>query len=285
MKNTKTYVVILNWNGEKDTEKCVLSMKKLKAKNFEIVIVDNNSEPKSVNYLRERFPKIKIIENTKNLGFAGGNNVGIRFAKENRADYAIILNNDTKVKKGWLKGLLDTVESDVQIGIVGSKAMFMGSKGVIQTAGIIRKGDYYEDRGFGEKDEGQFDVEMELDAVSGVSMLINLSMPEELIYFDEKFFMYSEDIELCLRVQKHDYKVMYAPKSVFLHKFSASSDKVSGLKVYYGLRNKLRVIRKYHSFSEFTLSYLKGWARGFLNIFTFDGTLIFNHFKALLTVK
>ncbi len=286
MGKEKVIVTVLNYNEEDYTEACVNSLKKQSYKDFEIVVVDNASKEEGLARLKKNLKGVKLIENEKNTGFVGGYNTGIEYSKKNGAKYAVIVNNDTVVDKDWLTELVKIAEKDSKVGIVGSKALFLGERNTVQSAGIgFNKAiAFYYDRGFGEKDLGQYDKQEELIAVSGVSMLINLAMGEELIYFDKDFFMYMEDIDLCERVGRAGYKIIYNPRSILEHKFSLTANKVSGLKTYYGVRNRLRVLKRYHSFLTYFVAYMRAMVRGFLNLFTFNPTLIISHFKALVTV-
>ncbi len=289
MQNTfknKVVVITVNLNGEKDTEECVQSILQQNYEDFSLLIVDNGSKKESFEYLQKRFPEINIIRLEKNLGFTGGYNKGIEFAKESGAKYAVLLNNDTKVDKNWLSELVKEAEKDSKVVIVGSKSYFMDEPNVIQSAGLgyEPKGASFFDRGRGEKDNGQLDKVEEVVAVSGVSMLISLSLPEEFIYFDKDFFAYCEDVEICLRAKRAGYKIIYNPKSILWHKVSITSNKIEGLKVYYGVRNRLKVLKKYYGFGTFLFAYLRSWVREFLNLFTFNKTLILNHFKALIKI-
>ena len=283
-RSPKVIVTTVNFNLEEDTIKCVNSLLRQDYKNYEIVVVDNGSERESYERLRSKFKNIKFLRNEENLGFTGGYNTGIRYAKNAGARYVLIINNDTLADKNYISELVKVAVTDKKIGIVGCKALFMGERDKIQTAGILfdEKAVFYLDRGLGEKDNGQYDKAEEM-IVSGVSMLINLSMPGELIYFDDSLKFYYEDVDICERVRRAGYKIMYNPKAVLEHRFSATANKVSGLKAYYGWRNHLRVIRKYHSFSTYLITLVKAWLRGVKFLFSFDKVLISNYFKALLT--
>src|SRR3989339_346256 len=119
MNKPLVYILILNWNGKEDTLECLSSLKKIDYPNYKTIVIDNGSTDDSVKIINKKYPKIKIIENKKNLGYAEGNNVGIRYALKNKADYVLILNNDTIVDKKFLTELVKVGESNEKVGIVG----------------------------------------------------------------------------------------------------------------------------------------------------------------------
>jgi len=282
MKEPRIAIVTVNYDLEEDTIKCVDSLLKQDYKNREIVLVENGSDEGIYKRLMERYENVEFIRLSKNLGFVGGFNAGIKYAKDKGFDYVLIINNDTTADKNFAAEMIKTALTDKKIGIVGCKALYMGDRKRIQTAGILfnKKGLNYVDRGIDERDEGQYDKQGDM-LVSGVAMLINLSMNE--LYFDKDFFAYFEDVDLCERVKRAGYRIVYQPKAVLEHRFSRTANKVSGFKVFYGWRNYLRVMRRYHSIFEYLFVLLKAWIRAIKYLFTFDSTVIKNYFKAILT--
>ena len=127
-KYSKVTIILLNWNGKEDTIECLESLKHITYPNYEILLVDNGSTDGSVECFRERYPGMEIIENGENLGFAEGNNVGIRRAMDEGADYVLLLNNDTVVDPEFLGELVKVGESDPKIGIVGPKICYYNNK-------------------------------------------------------------------------------------------------------------------------------------------------------------
>ncbi len=265
----KVFVIILNYNGNKDTQECLESLEKInvsKDTKVEIVVVDNASKEQfriQNSPLRKGFEgqaefrinKIKVIRNEENLGFAEGNNVGIRYALKNGANYILILNNDTFVDKNLLKELLAVGQKDKEIGILVPKIyfapgfefhkdrykkedlgkVFWYGGGEMDWANVIGH-----HRGVDEVDKGQYDATCETEIATGCCMLIKKDVFDKVGMFDDKFYLYYEDADLCLRAKKKDFKVVYVPRSIIWHK-NAGSAGGSGSKLqdYYITRNRL----------------------------------------------
>jgi len=252
-------IVVLNWNGGKDTIECLQSLEKLSTKGFtlSILLVDNGSSIKSIRAIKEYISgckkKIKLIENGKNLGFTGGNNIGMKHAIKDGADYIMLLNNDTLVDKDLIKGLIDTFKLFEHVGMVSPKIYF--AKGyefkkqytknelgkVIWYAGgnMDWENIYGSNNGVDEVDKGQFDKVAETDFATGACSFINVKALKETGYFDEKYFMYLEDADLSQRMKKKGWKVLYSPKGFLWHRVAQSSGIGSNLNDYFITRNRL----------------------------------------------
>lgn len=267
----KIAVVILNWNGWEETKDCLRSITKVIKDNFnlEVIVVDNASSDGSLPKISKEGNNFKsyrigfsLIENKENLGFAEGNNVGITKALDNRADYIVLLNNDTIVDANLFKNLLEGVESE-GAGIVGPKIYF--AKGYEFHKDRYKKDDlgkiiwfaggkidwnnvYSSHRGVDEVDAGQYDKKIETDFITGCCMFIKKEVFEKIGFFDEKYFLYLEDVDFCIRAKKAGYKLIYAPKAVLWHKNAQSSGHPgSKLHKYYQTRNRLLFGFKYGS--------------------------------------
>jgi len=197
MKRESCFIIILNWNGWSDTAECVESCLCLQGDAFRIVIVDNSSTDGSCEILQLRFPGITIIRNSENLGFAGGNNVGIRYALENGAEYIWLLNNDTTVAPDALSHLLSAAAEMKQGGIFGGKILFSDTPGIINSAGgrINRITGQPSLTGYGERDDGRFDETREVETVSGCSFFIRSETVRNTGLMDERFFLYFEETD------------------------------------------------------------------------------------------
>lgn len=262
-------IITINFNGEKDTIACLDSLAKVDTKDLEIeiIVVDNGSKDESADYVRKYvksidFKKIvlTIIETHKNLGFAGGNNIGMREGLQHGADYILLLNNDTLVEKNFVAQLLSVADSDPKIGVVAPKIYF--AKGyefhnkykkeefgkVIWYAGGIMdfKNVYGHHLGVDEVDHGQYDTVSETEFASGCCLLIKKEVIEKVGMFDEKFFLYYEESDWNYRIRKAGYAIMFAPKAIIWHKNAQSAGgSGSALQDYYITRNRLIFGMKY----------------------------------------
>lgn len=227
-----------------------------KAINIEVLIIDNNAvESFSKNDYKAKNFGLTVLRNKENLGFSGGHNVGITYALANGADNVVIINNDTIVHKDFVNELIAVADDNKEIGIIAPKIYFAKGfefhKGkytsseegkVFWYAGGITdwKNVIAHHRGVDEVDRGQYDTVEETDFASGCCMMIKKEVFEKIGYLDEKYFLYYEDNDLCERVKRGGYKIMYAPKSILWHK-NASSAGGSGspLQDYYISRNRM----------------------------------------------
>jgi GT2 family glycosyltransferase len=264
----KVFVVILNWNQPDLTIECLESVEKLLVTNYQlsIIVVDNHSDDDSLSQLKrfqEHNKNLKIIENASNLGFAAGNNVGIKRALEYKADYVMVLNNDTRVHSKLINQLLDTAKKYPNFGAASPKIYF--DKGfefhkekyknsdlgkVIWYAGgkIDWANIYGSGQGVDEVDKGQYDKTEETDYATGTCVFFSRQALEKTGLFNEKYFMYYEDTELSIRLKNAGFKVLYVPKAVVWHKVAQSSGIGSGLNDYYITRNRLLFGMRYSRF-------------------------------------
>jgi len=237
----QVYIIVLNWNGKADTLDCLESLRCTNYENYRVVLVDNGSEDDSVAAVRQKFPEVEVVETGRNLGFAGGNNVGIEYALKQNADYVFLINNDTTVDPDYLKELVDVAENDPRIGAVGSKIMYYSEPERIWFAGGTinwhkNKGEHI---GLNEVDTGQYDEIREVGYLTGCALLIKREVVEKIGVLEDDYFLYYEDSDYSLRIQNAGYKTVYAPKSKIYHKVSRSTKPGSASYVYYHVRNGL----------------------------------------------
>jgi len=245
--NATVFILILNWDGWQDTIECVESCQKLNCSDFRIIVVDNGSNDDSVALLRKHFPQLALIETGKNLGFAGGNNVGIRYAVDHGAEYVWLLNNDTIIDPAALGELLKMAESESSIGMVGSKIMKYSEPEIIDFAkGRI---DFHTGRtrhiGRGEKDVGQYDELSETDYITGCSLFIKKEVLGDIGLMPEEYFLYYEETDWCLQARRKGYKICIAPHSKVFHKVHSSTQKNRGAYLYYITRNRLFFLEQF----------------------------------------
>ena len=288
-------IIILNYNGEKFIKKTLESVLALNypQKDFEIIIIDNASTDKSKevieNYIdsgsgpgmtnqQHVIPvktgiqaKITTIFLPKNLGFAGGNNIGIRIAK---GKFIILLNNDCVVDKNWLSELVSVAENNEKVFAVNSK-IYLGNTNKVQNAGIrIFPNGYAQDIGAipnnkaqeYEEDRGQYDKEREIDAACGAAVLYRKSILEKIGLLDESFFLYYEDVEISERAKKHGYQVVYAPKAVVHHLHAASAQEWSPFFIYHTEKGRLLHMAYHFPLFVFLKEYFKFFFKSILRL-------------------
>jgi len=246
--NPQVVIVVLNWNGLADTLACLASLAELDYPEREVVVVDNGSSDGSVRAIRERFPMVTVLENGENLGYTGGNNVGIRYALEQGADYVFLLNNDTEVDPQMLKRLIEVAESDPGIGVVGPKILYHSEPETIWSAGgIVEPVGRPVNLGLDERDEGQHDALREVDWVTGCALLIRSSVVRQIGLLDERFFIYFEENDWCRRVREAGFKIYYVPTARLWHKIQPRHQAVSPRHVYLMTRNRLLYLSNAHA--------------------------------------
>jgi GT2 family glycosyltransferase len=244
----KITIITVNYNGLIHTEAFLNSLRKITYKNIEIIVVDNAS-PQGVGNLQSNFPEIKLILSHENLGFAGGNNLGI---KEGAGKYFFLLNNDTEVDPDFIEPLVDLMESNPQIGIGSSKLVYYSQPDTLQFAGSTGINPYT-GRGFaighGEKDDAKFDKSYKTLLAHGAAMMISRAAIEKVGMMAELFFLYYEETDFCERIKRAGFEIWYCGKSKVYHKESMSVGKESPMKVYYLTRNRIVALSFFYSFS------------------------------------
>jgi MoaA/NifB/PqqE/SkfB family radical SAM enzyme/GT2 family glycosyltransferase len=212
-------VITVNYNGKRLLADCFKSLLNLNypRNKLEIFMVDNGSQDSSLEYVRKKFPTVKIIINAEN-NYALANNLGIKAAK---GEYIALINNDVKVDKNWLIKLVEAAQSDISIGAVGSRILFMD--GSIQSVGHQEYPNFYwSDIGFGEKDVKQYDIAKEVISICGCSVLYKRKCLKEIGLFDEDFNMFMEDVDMSIRCRKRNWRLITCPESVIYHKFHST---------------------------------------------------------------
>lgn len=255
-KDFKITIVILNYNGLSDTLSCLESVFNIDYPNFEVIVVDNKSKICPLE-IKKRFPKTILILNQENAGFAEGCNVGIRRALENKADFVLLLNNDTVVERGILKGFLEASLKKPKGGIFGGKILRYSSFATIDHLGGMWSAKKAEFFSLGANDDSNKWKEMQVvDYVCGCLFFIKKEVIEKIGFLEKKFFLLWEETDYCYRAKKAGFEVWTVPEAVIKHKISAS---FSGGKIhsdYFFWRNRLLWIERNQSTKE-KLSLLK----------------------------
>jgi GT2 family glycosyltransferase len=267
---TRVSIVILNWNRAKDTIQCLLSIGKLTIKDYtlNVVVVDNASSDDSVDKIRKGIKRItgsanitsELVANKTNLGFAGGNNVGIKHSLNHGADFVLVLNNDTVVAKNLIRGLLKTASKYPNAGAISPKIYFAEgyefhesryrkaergkviwyAGGNIDWANVLGT-----NRGVDEVDEGQYEKIHKTDFATGACVLLRKQVLKEVGMFDERYYLYLEDVDLSQRMKEKGWEILYSPRGHLWHKVAQSSGVGSDLNDYFITRNRLLFGMKY----------------------------------------
>ena len=237
-------IVTINYNQLDLTCELLDSLRRVTYPAVEIIVVDNNSKEDPTTVITERYPEVTLIVSRENLGFAGGNNLGI---KVSRGEYILFLNNDTEVAPGFLEPLVALFQSNPQAGAASSKILYYNSGETIQYAGSSRI-DPFTGRskriGYLEKDNGQYSSVKETDLAHGAAMIVPRKVIDEVGMMPEFFFLYYEEVDWCESIKRGGYKIYVVPASKVYHKESMSIGKGSTLKTYYMTRNRLLYMRR-----------------------------------------
>lgn len=237
-------IVTINYNQLGLTCELLDSLRRVTYPAVEVIVVDNNSKEDPTPVITERYPEVKLIVSRENLGFAGGNNLGI---KASRGEYILFLNNDTEVAPGFLEPLVELFQANPQAGAASSKILYYNSGETIQYAGSSRI-DPFTGRskriGYLEKDNGQYSSVKETDLAHGAAMMVPRRVIDEIGMMPEFFFLYYEEVDWCESIKRGGYKIYVVPASKVYHKESMSIGKGSTLKTYYMTRNRLLYMRR-----------------------------------------
>lgn len=238
--NNKVSIITVNYNGGTDTCDLIESLKQHENYPYELIVVDNGSASlEDYTLLKENYPDVKVIRSDKNLGFAGGNNIGIPYATGN---YLFFLNNDTIITRPILEILVKRLESDAQIGCVSPKTTFWPQSNKLQYAGATKMSYITlrnEFTGYMQEDDGRFDTPQETAFANGAAMMIRTADIQKFGLMVEHYFLYYEELDWCTFMHKAGFTIWYEPRAIVAHKESASVGLQSSLQVYYHTRNRL----------------------------------------------
>jgi hypothetical protein len=233
----KVYIVILNWNGLSDTLECLASVFQLDYLNFEAIVVDNGSSDESVETIRSKFPQVILIENRKNLGFTGGNNVGMRYAMKHGADYVWLLNNDTVVETDSLAKLVDEAEQHPQVGLVSPVIQHYDCPENVEFMGAYVDYANFKITVVTHSNELESQLVQHNLILWGTALLIKKEVIETVGYLSEKYFAYAEDCDYSIRSLRANYRTMIILDANILHKGARSTGYHSPIKIFLGMRN------------------------------------------------
>ncbi|HVW23033.1 MAG TPA: glycosyltransferase family 2 protein [Candidatus Saccharimonadales bacterium] len=232
----RTAVVVPNWNGRDSLGDCLDSLLSQTLKPH-IIVVENGSSDGSLEFLQTNYPGVQTLINKKNLGFAGGVNVGVKQAIADNYEYVALFNNDAVADKDWLTHLVATLESYSEVGIATPKIISRQAKELDSTGEMYSIWGLPFPRGRGETDLDKYDQHTYVFGASGGASLYRIDMLNKIGLFDEDFFAYYEDVDLSFRAQLAGWEVRYVPTAIVHHQIGATSSKIKGFVTYQTLKN------------------------------------------------
>lgn len=220
----KVSIIILNWNGKQDTLECLKSVLQLEYANFEVIVVDNGSSDDSVEAISAAYPDILVLETGTNLGYAGGNNVGIRQAMEHHADYILVLNNDTTVASDLLSAFINAVDTLPEGSILGAKIYYFDKPDVLWFAGgeLRSYAQGFKHIGLNQIDSEEFNQCRKVDYITGCALFAEANTFNEVGLLDEDFFLTYEETDWCYRAKTYGFDCFVIPSAKLWHKVSSS---------------------------------------------------------------
>jgi hypothetical protein len=263
-------VVILNWNGIRDTLDCLESLHRMKLNQFKTILIDNNSRD-DLSVVKTNYPNVCLIKNSQNYGFAKGNNVGIKKAAELGCKYTWILNNDTIVEDNTLTMLVEKLDNDENMGAVTNLICYYYDRYSWFAGGSFNRGipgnlGYFRDVNTTKLDETT-------EWVSGCSFLARTDILDKIGGFDEKYFCYVEDADISIRIKQLGYCLGFAKDAIVWHKVSRSTGEFSPIKLYYKHRNMIYFLRKFKKKKSYQLNW-------YMASIKFGISLLLKHKKA-----
>jgi len=243
------WAVVLSWNGREDTLACLRSLAEADPRP-RVVCVDNGSTDGSAEAVREQFPEVELVENGANLGFAGGNNAGIRHALDHAADWVVLLNNDAVLAPDAIAGFERAARAHRGAGVLGGKVLFQDPPDRVWFAGQrfnARLGYSGRPRGYGRVDGERYGSIEPVDRAVGALMAVSREAISQAGVLDDALFAYVEDVDWCLRLREAGFEVLFVPGARAWHRVSASGggEAVSTYPLYYGVRNTIVVCERH----------------------------------------
>lgn len=256
---TRLWVIILHWNKYEDTRDCVrlLLQNRIENAQTQLLVIDNGSSQQACNQLRQDFrDKIELLRTDRNLGCAGGNNLGIQHALAQGADLILLLNNDTTMSADFLSNFVNATERHPEADIFGCKIFYQQRPDRLWFAGgsinaWLGNTSHF---GFNQPDNPKFQKEREVSFITGCAMLIRAVVFSKIGLLDESLFLYYEDVDFCQRAQRAGVKLLFTPQAALQHKVGAGvGQNLTPAYLYYQMRNRYRVLQRGRSFA------FRGW--------------------------
>lgn len=265
VKRNPVWVIILSWNGWREIIPCLKSLRRVDDPPIHVLVVDNGSTDDTLEHLHAfqastEAPRFAILENGANLGFAGGMNVGMKKALEEKAEWILLLNQDTTVDPDFLRGMLKATATDEKIGMVNPKILLADPPDYIwsvggEVNGMLTRGTHI---GYGERDSGQYDLPEVRDTeyATGGCLLVKSSLIRDIGLLSDAYFLYYEDVEWSLKARRSGWRCVITASAKIWHKGAASSKEHSRAYIRYHVRNGLLLARRMGTPSQIILAYL-----------------------------
>lgn len=241
-------IILVNWNGKKWLEQCLPTLGKQTYKNFEVILVDNGSRDNSIDFVRKNFPKVKIIKSKDNLGFAGGNNLGLKKAK---GELILLLNSDTKVPKDYLEKFIKAFDEIPNLASAQSKIRLMFEPNKLDSCGAFWTSTSFLYHFGNGKNQNlpKYNQSFSVFTNKGASMLISKKVIDEIDLFDEDFWNYYEETDFCHRAWLAGYECWYYPQTEIRHAMGVTTFKFTSANI------------QFHNFKNKLLSFLKNFEK------------------------
>lgn len=248
-KRAKVSIILVNYNGYKDTIECLESLRKITYPNYEITIIDNASTNDSVKHINKVLlpERENIIVAEVNAGFSAGNNIGIKYAISRGSEYMLLLNNDTVVEPDFLDKLIEGFQFSSNCGLTIGKILYERNRNIIWYGGgdFNKKTGKTEHWSYNTIDTSSPLIPQSVSFATGCCMCLSKRVIEDVGFMDEGYFLYEEDVDYCLRLINSGYEILYVPTARIYHKVNASTGLLSGISQYYMIRNKYLLIEKF----------------------------------------
>ena len=246
VKNSKIAIIIVNWKQYQLTKLCLYSLQKIKYDNYQIILIDNESNPKELKKIKNQFDKIITFPNQKNLGFTGANNIGIEYAIKNDFEYVMLINNDTEVEKNFINPLIELLEKNQNFGAAQPLILNYYNRNKVWSAGGFLNKFF----GYTYVIKSPEGIKKNIDWITGCCFFLRTDVIKKIGLLDEKFFAYYEDVDWSIRIKNAGYDLAFVKSSVVYHHGSKSSKNesnegtLSPFVHYLNIRNHIFLLRK-----------------------------------------
>lgn len=239
MANPLVSILTVQYQQLEMTLQFLESISQIEYDNYEVIVVDNGSDFDAEKELHSKYPDVKVICSKSNLGFAGGNNLGLAHC---HGEYVLFINNDTEVEPDFLNHLIHLGNAVPNLGMISPRLQYYDPKGIVQYAGSTDLNTFTlrnRSLGYGEVDKGQYTKSYPTAFIHGAAMLVPKNILADVGLMEERFFLYYEEYDWCARIRAKGYEIHFCGESLVYHKESMSVGKLSPLKIYYMTRNRI----------------------------------------------